>query len=194
MFLSDVLMPAEYKGGFLSRSARYSGKSNTLLTELNDKFATGCLQLADKIGALFADNDDARKELEDLTLDHFRSVVPLLVLQDHVFRVPFLNWYLNKRFQERLRNHQLRSAVLVSPLTVVTIHDLESLVHAAEGGDFDFIYALHHRTIRDESVLSELMDVLLQFPRFGKKVSPRIRKTLEDVQIDCSSYIFPDSG
>jgi len=109
----DVLMPAEYKGGFLSRSARYSGNSKDLLKELDAKFATGCDQLADKIGALFTEEDIARKELEELPLDHIRSIVPVLVLQDHIFRVPFLNWYLNKKFQERLRRSRLRAGVFV---------------------------------------------------------------------------------
>jgi hypothetical protein len=189
----DVLVPAEYKGGFLSRRARYSGNSRLLLTELNGKFATGCDQLADKIGALFAEDDTVRKELEELPLDHFRSVLPVLVLQDHIFRVPFLNWYLNKQFRERLRHYRLRVGVFIRPLTVVNIQDLESMVHSAEGGNFDFIYALHHRTVRDEHVLSDLMDTLRQFQQFGKNPSPRIKKVLEDVQEDWSSYLFPGS-
>lgn len=189
----DVLVPVEYKGGFLSRGARYSGNSRVLLTELNGKFATGCDQLADKIGELFAEDDTVRKELEELPLDHFRSVLPVLVLQDHIFRVPFLNWYLNKQFQERLRHYPLRVGVFIRPLTVVNIQDLESMVHSAEGGNFDFIYALHHRTVRDEHVLSDLIDTLRQFPQYGKNPSPRIKKVLEDVQEDWSSYLFPGS-
>jgi hypothetical protein len=190
----DVLMPAEYKGGFLSRGARYSGNSKDLLKELDAKFATGCDQLADKIGALFTEEDIARKELEELPLDHYRSIVPVLVLQDHIFRVPFLNWYLNKKFQERLRRSRLRAGVFVRSLTVVNIQDLESMVHSAEGGNFDFIYAIHYRTIRDERVLSDLMDTLRQFPHFGKIPSPRIMKALENAQADWSSYLFPSSN
>jgi hypothetical protein len=190
----QVLVPAEYKGGFLSRGARYSGNSRDLLTELDAKFATGCDQLAEKIGALFTEDDTIRKELEELPVDHFRSIVPVLVLQDHIFRVPFLNWYLNKKFQERLRHSRLRSGVSVRPLTVINIQDLESIVHSAEGGNFDFIYALHHRTIRDERVLSDLIDTLRQFPQFGKTASPRIKKALEDAQADWSSYLFPASN
>jgi len=189
----QVLMPAEYKGGFLSRGARYSGNSRNLLTELDAKFAPGCDQLAEKIGALFAEDDTVRKELEELPLDHFRSIVPVLVLQDHIFRVPFLNWYLNKKFQERLRYSRLRAGVFVRPLTVINIQDLESIVHSVEGANFNFIYALHHRTIRDERVLSDLIDALRQFPQFGKATSPRIKKALEDAQADWSSYLFPNS-
>jgi hypothetical protein len=37
------------------------------------------------------------------------------------------------------------------------------------------------------------MDTLRQFPQFGKNPSPRIKKVLEDVQEDWSSYLFPGS-
>lgn len=187
----EVLMPAEYKGGFLSRGARYSGNSGTLLAEVDKKFATGCDQLADKIAALFTEESTVRKKIDELPLNHFRSIVPVLVLQDHIFRVPFLNWYLNLQFQKRLGRYQFPASIFIRPLTVVTIHDLESMVHSAEGGNFDFIYALHHRTIRDDRVLSDLMDTLRQFPQFGENPSPRIKKVLEDVQVDFSAYIFP---
>jgi hypothetical protein len=68
--------------------------------------------------------------------------------------------YLNREFQERLQHSRLRSDVFVRPLTVINIQDLESIVHSAEGGNFDFIYALHDRTIRDERLLSDLIDTL----------------------------------
>jgi hypothetical protein len=191
LFQGGVFMPAEYKGGFLSRGARYSGDSNALIAELDSKFATGCDQLANKLGALFTEDNNLRKELEELPLDDFRSVVPVLVLQDHIFRVPFLNWYLNRRFQERIAHFHLRAGVAVRPLTVINIHDLESMVHSAEGANFDLIYALHHRTIRDESMLSDLIEMLRQFPQFGKVASPRIKKALEDAHADWTSYLFP---
>jgi hypothetical protein len=190
----NVLMPAEYKGGFLPRNARYSGDSKIFLKELNKKFAPGCNQLADKIGALFAEDGLERKELEDVPLDHIRSVVPVLVLQDHIFRVPFLNWYLNKQFQARMRQYQLRAGVVVCPLTVVNIHDLESMVHSAEGENFDFIYALHHRTVRDKEVLSDLLDVLSLFKDFGRTPSPRIERVWEELQNKISSYLFPNEN
>jgi hypothetical protein len=193
LFQGEVLVPAEYKGGFLSRGARYSGNSGDLLAELDAKFATGCGQLAEKIDALFTEDDAIRKELEELPLDHFRSIVPILVLQDHIFRVPFLNWYLNKKFQECLRHCRMRTGIFVRSLTVINIQDLESIVHSVEGENFDFIYALHHRTVRDERVLSDLIDALRQFPQFGKTASPRIKKALEDAHADWSSYLFPNS-
>jgi len=79
-----------------------------------------------------------------------------------------------------------RSNLGVAPPSII-----ESLVHSAEGGNFDSIYALHHRTIRDERVLTDLIDTLWQFPQFGKNPSPRIKKALQDAQADWSSCFFP---
>ncbi len=127
-----------------------------------------------------------------MTLDHIRSIVPVLVLQDHIFRVPFLNWYLNQRFQNRIIKYRLRTGVTVRPITVVNIHDLESIVHSAEGANFDFIYALHNRTVKDPEVLSELLDMLSQFEDFGHTASPRIKSVLEELSRQISSHLFPN--
>ena len=187
-----VFAPMECKGGFLAREARYSGSSTILLDEIKKKLVPGCEQLADKIGALFAENPTLRRELCDLAVDHVRAVVPILVLQDHILRVPFLNWHLNNYFQAKLQTHNVRSDILVRPLTVINIHDLESVVHSIEGDNFDFVYAIHNRTIRDAEVLSDLTDCLRSFSNYGRKPSPRIKRILDAVQSDWSSYLFPD--
>ena len=132
-----------------------------------------------------------RRELCGLPVEHVRAVVPILVLQDHILRVPFLNWHLNKYFQSKLQTHNVRTDILVRPLTVINIHDLESVVHSIEGDNFDFVYAIHNRTIRDAEVLSDLTDCLRSFSKYGRKPSPRIRRILDAVQSDWSSYLFP---
>lgn len=151
----------------------------------------GCEQLADKIGALFAEDLTILRELCDLPVDHVRAVVPILVLQGHILRVPFLNWHLNKHFQAKLQTHDVRTDILVRPLTVINIHDLESVVHSIEGDNFDFVYAIHNRTKRDVEALSDLTDCLRSFSNYGRKPSPRIKRILDVVQSDWSSYLFP---
>src|ERR1700733_9424509 len=96
LFDREPTMPMEYKGGFIARDARYSGTSATFLADLDKKVVVGCKQLAEKIGAIFAADDGNRRELEDLDCSNVRAVVPVLVLQDHILRVPFVNWYLNR--------------------------------------------------------------------------------------------------
>ncbi|MGB6131034.1 MAG: hypothetical protein WBG54_04590 [Acidobacteriaceae bacterium] len=187
----NVMVAAEYKGGFLPREARYSGDSGVFLSALNKKFSVGCVQLAEKTGRLFAARHNDRGELNDVSLDHIRSVIPVLVLQDHIFRVPFLNWYLNARFQECLSRFPLRDDVVIRPLTVIHIHELESIVHSVESEDFDFVAALQLRTYRDPEVLSDLLDFLSTFDKFGHKPSPRLKRVLDQVQDDLTSYLFP---
>ncbi len=187
----SVMMPAEYKGGFIARDARYSGDSAIFLADLDKKFAVGCKQLAEKIGAAFADDDQDRRELEDMDCSNVRAIVPVLVLQDHILRVPFVNWYLNRRFQEYMGQQKIRSGVVVRPLTVLMVHDLESIVHSVESEDFDFVYALQNRTVRDPEVLSYLLEWLSQYPNFGHKPSPRIKQVLDQVAETITSFLFP---
>lgn len=186
-----VLVACEYKGGFLSRKARYSGDFKVFLEELNRKFADGCEQLADSIALAFAVDERKTKAIDGVDSDAVRAVVPVLVLQDHIFRVPDLNWYLNLRFQQRLRSHQLRPGVVVRSLTVLSIHDLESMIHSVEAMDFDFVYALHHRTVRDVEVLSQMHDYLSEFKDFGRKASPRLERILQNLFETITSYLFP---
>jgi hypothetical protein len=83
---------------------------------------------------------------------------------------------------------------VVRPLTVVTIHDLESIIHSAEGGNFDFVYALHNRTIRDQEVGSDLIGALSTYPDFGGKHSPRIKLALDEVAQQFSHFLFPNQA
>jgi hypothetical protein len=186
-----VMMPMEYKGGFIARDARYSGASATFLADLDKKVVVGCKQLAEKIGAIFAADDRNRRELEDLDCSNVRAVVPVLVLQDHILRVPFVNWYLNRRFQEFIGQQKIRPGAVVRPLTVLMIHELESIVHSVESEDFDFVYALQNRTVRDPDVLSNLLEWLSEYPDFGRKASPRIAQVLERITETITTFLFP---
>jgi hypothetical protein len=187
----NTFMPAEYKGGFISRIARSSGKSADFLKDLEKKFVPGCKQLADKIGAIFLADANTRKALRDFGSDHVRTVVPTLILQDHITRTPFLNWYLNKRFREYLAQWNMRSGVSVEALTLINIHDLESIVASAEGANFQFISALNSRTARDPEALSDLMDFLRSYPNFGRSRSPRLDQIIEEIHGAFADGIFP---
>jgi len=188
----DVFTPLECKGGFLSKEARYSGNPTLLLADIDKKFAIGCDQLAQKIGSLFADDKDTKKELDGVSTAGVRVVLPILVLQDHILRVPLLNWYLNRRFQAKMRPHTTRAGVSIRPLTVICVQDLESAVHTIEGDGFDLIYAIHNRAITDPNMLSILGDFLRCFTNYGRSPSPRIVNVLKTVQSDLSRYLFPD--
>jgi hypothetical protein len=189
-----AMIAAEYKGGFLARNARYSGHSSMLIADLDKKFAVGCRQLADKIAAAFAEEESNQRELAHMDTATVRAVLPVLVLQDHILRVPFLNWYLNVKFQKFMLSKKIRPGIVVRPLTVIVIDELESIVHSAESEQFDFMYALQNRTLRDPDVLSNLIEWLSQFKEFGRKPSARMARILEEVSETVSSYLFPNQG
>jgi len=187
----SVFMPIECKGGFLSRAARYSGAKEEFFGEMEEKFVPGCRQLARKTKALFTADSVERKHLSSVTLDSIRAVVPVLAVQDQILRAPGLNWYLNMKFQGEMRGFQARPDIVVRPLTVVNVNELETMVNSAEAVGFDFIYALHHRTIRDEEVLSNLQEWLMQFPDYGRSQSPRTKRIYDESHDPLFSYLFP---
>ena len=186
-----VMMPIECKGGFLSRKGRYATSPEVMLAEIDKNLAEGCDQLADKIISAFAHDATATRRMVAVPISHVRSVVPLLVYQDHALRSPLINWHLNKRFKARLAGHVFRLDLHVRALTVVTAHDLESMVWACEGGDFDFVHEIHHRVVRDEEGKTQLLDVLLGNPLFKKNSSPRRLAVLEEAFAAMTSYLFP---
>jgi hypothetical protein len=100
---NTVLFPIEFKGGFLSRKARYSGDAALFTSEMREKFA-GPQQLAWKIAALFSADQKQRSSIEHINADAYEVVVPILIFHDNVLRVPFLNWWLNLEFQRELGN------------------------------------------------------------------------------------------
>lgn len=188
----DVLVPLEYKGGFLGRNARYSGSAEEFTKDVVKKFGAGCRQLATKLNALFAQDESQRKKMVDSPpLAHIRSVVPVLVLQDHILRVPFLNWYLNRQFQKELAAFTFQPGVLIRPLNVVNIFELETMVNSSEAVGFDFIYALHHRAVRDTQMLSNLQDFLREFPTYGRQQSARWMRVYEELRGSLFGYLFP---
>ena len=65
------------------------------------------------------------------------------------------------------------------------------MIHSVEAVDFDFVYALHHRTVRDVEVLSQMHDYLSEFKDFGQKASPRLERILHDLFETITSYLFP---
>ncbi len=134
VFLKEsLLVPMEYKGGFLLREAKYAGTSDALLPELDRKVVAGCRQLASKIGALFNKNRSRRRQLRGIPTWHVRRVLPLLIVQDHALGGLLVNCWLNRRFMESVKLQPIAADVEVLPLNLVNIEDLETLVESYEG-------------------------------------------------------------
>lgn len=190
-FIEDSrFLPMEYKGGFLKIEARYSGNPQAFESDLDLKIGEGCQQLARKIEALFNADPMKRKMLKDLPLDHVTRVIPVLVVQDHILRGPFINWRLNKIFNDRIDRTQLHSGVAVDPLNLVGIHELETMAESADGGTYDFFHGLQLRCFRDPLMSSDLHNFLMGVPGYGNGKSERIQKILEEQWGDIVTHLF----
>ena len=197
VFLQDSrFLAMEYKGGFLKIEARYSGNPQAFESDLELKIGEGCQQLADKIETLFNADPKKRRKLKDIPLNHITRVIPVLVVQDHILRGPFINWHLNKIFNAGLDRTQLSSEVAVDSLNLVGIHELETMVESAGGGTYDFLHGLQLRAFRDPEMRSELHNFLMTLTGYGEGKSRRIEEVLEDQWVDIEKYVFgtPDEA
>jgi hypothetical protein len=129
--------------------------------------------------------------IPDIPARHVTRVLPVLVVQDHGLRGLFLNWWLNKEFIRMMRSHTLRTEIEVLPLNVVNIQELETLVDSVESASFDFIYALHHKAVRDPEMVDDLQNFLLGFPGYGVRRSKRSLSVLKEIKKEMFSYLFP---
>jgi hypothetical protein len=78
----DSLIMMEYKGGFLSATAKYSGQRDVLITELDKKFGrvrgAGVEQFARKIEVVFNSNHATRKTFAQLNVDTVKRSIQSL--------------------------------------------------------------------------------------------------------------------
>jgi hypothetical protein len=90
----------------------------------------------------------------------------LLVVQDLMLRTPFINYFLNQRFQSERLLYPVRRGIEVCPLSVVRITDLEKLVEMAEALDLDVMHFFHWRTQMDREMLSDVQYFINQLPEY----------------------------
>ena len=132
-----VVVAMEYKGGFLRQDARYSIDVTAFMTDLDLKISEGCFQLSRDIGALFPPHGDGRRMRNiPIPTDTF-CIMPVLVVQDPILKAPFVNYFLNERFQLERERFPTSPSVKVLPLNVIQVTQLESLVEMAETFDLE---------------------------------------------------------
>jgi hypothetical protein len=188
-----VLAVMEHKGGFLRQDARYSNDLNRFMAELQDKIGKGCAQLARDIGALFPATGTARKLRNVPVRSNTLYVLPVLVVQDLMLRTPFINYFLNKRFQSARAQFPVRNGVAILPLNVVQITDLEDLVELAEAVDLDVLSFLHRRCNKNKEMLWELSDAMSSIPESKKDgQSARLQDVFEKSNDEMCSIFFRD--
>jgi hypothetical protein len=76
-------------------------------------------------------------------------------------------------------------------LSVASVREIEAMVNSAETNNFDFLYAFHHRAIRDPEMLSLLPEFLSEFPGYGRGNSRRVQRILDEFRGELYRNIFP---
>ena len=183
-------VPMEYKGGYLKVEARYSGDVDAFEDDLRRKIAPACAQLARKIETLFNVDENKRRRLAEIPLNHVTRVLPMVVVQDPILRGPFVNWKLNQMFLKELDRSKLRNDVTVEPLNLLQIHDLETMAESAEGGTFDIVSGLQLRCFRDPEMRSSFSQFMLTIPEYGKGKSDRIVRLMDEQDRERVQYLF----
>jgi hypothetical protein len=188
-----LIIPMEYKGGFLLREAKYAGTSSALLPELDRKVVAGCKQLASKIGQLFNREPARRKQLRDIPTQHIRRVLPLLIVQDHSLGGLMVNTWINRRFKELLDLQPIAKDVEVLPLNLINIEDLETLVESYEGSELDFLRVLESKAVKDPNMTSELQYFLSGVDGYRFPQSKRATEIHDQFQQAMISSLFPNA-
>lgn len=190
---SRVLAVMEHKGGFLRQDARYSNDLSKFMADLQSKIGEGCTQLARDIGALLPQTVTAKKLHKVPIPSNTLYVLPVLVVQDLMLRTPFINYFLNQRFQTEKAKFPVRKGIAVLPLTVVQITDLENLVELAEAVDLDVFSFFHRRCNENEEMLWELSDAMSSIPEAERDgQSARLQDVFKKSNDEMCSIFFKD--
>lgn len=162
------------------------------MTDLDLKISEGCVQLARDIGALFPGHG-VPKKLRDVPVptDAF-CVLPVLIVQDPILKSPFVNYFLNKRFELERERFGSDSRVKVLPLNLIQITQLETLVEMAEAFGTDFIDTIHRRCNVDPVMGVDLQDFISQTMPEAKRMrcSRRFEEIMQKSHDEMSQILF----
>jgi len=186
-----MVIVMEFKGGFLPQDARYSNDLNTFMDALQGRIGAGCHQLARDIAALFPASGEPRKLLDVTVPSNTLFVLPVLVAQDLILRTPFINYFLNQRFQSERSTFPVRRGIEVLPLSVLQITHLENLIEMAEAFDLDVMNFLHRRCQLDTEMLGELQDFISAIPEAKQdRCSSRFQEIFEKSSDEMCAILF----
>jgi hypothetical protein len=186
-------MPLEYKGGAIKMGARYATDFAAFEAELDKKIGEGCRQLARKIQVIFGKSSTGRQELEDIPTAHVTRVVPILIAQDPIAHSPLMNWLLNKTFAKELDRANLRPGITVEPLTLASVTEFELMTESAEAAGFDIFHGVQLRCQSDPEMVSGLHNFLRDLPNYGKGISTRRKRHMDDHLGEMHEFLFGKS-
>ncbi len=136
----NAVIAMEYKGKYLSLTAKYSGNRELLLADLNERFGKATRQLAQRSETAFnrdpnlrhgfSQRDENNQSVLSYTVAfsrQVRRVYPIVIVQDPALRIGFANREMQKLFDAEIKPKEVDQD-LIKPLTLLTIEDLEYLI------------------------------------------------------------------
>lgn len=171
----------EYKGGFLSAQAKYSGKMKAFQKDLDLKFGVGkgagVRQLATKVEKLFHADQTQRDLIPELEqYGQPQKITPVLVVQETCLGLDFMTEILNLKFQRLLKTLKITKAVDLMPLQIIDVDSLESMVPNLIAEDFRLEQVLNARAHMDPNLIAN-------FSRLTKELFPSFA-TREDAVVE----------
>ena len=174
---NDTLVLLECKASVLTAEAKFSGDFGKLHQELKRKVVEekGIPQLWKAIQHLGHKDKKVRREVEGVDISKVKKIYPVLLLADHTFSAPCMNWFLDSEFQRVVNGNVLKKGLEIRPLTVLSIANLEQLepwltdmpfsVHLEDWltrfkqdyrlGFDQYTYLLHEKTPRKNRYMAE---------------------------------------
>lgn len=125
----------------------------------------GVEQLVRKLEIVFNADRAARKRFAQLNVDAVRRVYPVLVVQDTSLQIGLANWRLKRWFEEERASRRIDRDVVVRPLSLLTVENLERLLSYVEASDFAFTDILDEYGLGEYQPHESFQDVLINFRR-----------------------------
>ena len=125
----EDLVLLECKAPLLTARSKFSGDFSKFHHEIRSKILLrdSKNQLWNAIQTLGHTNKKMRQKVNGINMSTVKKIYPVLVLDDPIFSIVFMNWYLNSEFQRSVKYNDLKNDLQIMPLTVLTINDLEDL-------------------------------------------------------------------
>ena len=126
---NDALILLECKAPLITAKSKFSGDFSAFHSEVKRKVIAPNEknQLWEAIQKLGHTNKKKRLGIKGLDISKVKIIYPVLVLEDPIFSLVYMNWYLNREFKRFVKFNDLRKDWRITCLTVLTIDDLEDL-------------------------------------------------------------------
>ncbi len=136
----ENLIVMEVKFGLITQESKYGKDVSTLIDEIREKYEKnkkgewkGYGQLANNINKLFSKHGSYN--FDRINKNKIKNVIPILVTYENSFSAPFTNYFFNSYFQPLLKKEELTGNIVIWPLTLITIEELERAIYMEDNLD-----------------------------------------------------------